>query len=164
MFTWRHQYDAEADAVARKATDIDCGTESKVQAQFKDDQDLNVIVSRFGVRDGAMPVPPVDPAGYGDFSDLPDLRQVLDIQRDARERWMALPGKVRSRFDNDMVEFLEFIHDPENALEAQRMGLLRIRAPEVPEVRLSAPGGSQVAAPVPVAPVVPPSGGAAVSE
>ncbi|WNK13865.1 MAG: internal scaffolding protein [Microvirus sp.] len=132
QFTWRHQYDLKADKAAREATDIMCPEDSLTQQQFKDEMDINVLAERFGISSGPMPVAPFNPAHYGDFTEVPDLKTALDLVRDANDRFMALPPKLRSRFHNSPAELWDFINDPDNADEAVRLELLR-RAPEPSE-------------------------------
>lgn len=141
MFAWRKQYDEEADALARAATDIECKDESRVQAQFAEDANLNIIVQRFGIPvDSPLPVAPADPRYYGDFSDVPDLRTALERVRDAQERFYALPAAVRARFENSPIVMYEFVSDPANVEEARSLGLLAVK--EKPPVAPAAPGGS----------------------
>jgi len=62
---------------------------------------------------------------YGDFTNVPDLRTALDMVNDAKNRFMALPAKLRTRFDNDPANLWSFVNDPENADLAVTLGLLQ---------------------------------------
>jgi hypothetical protein len=129
---WRTQYDTKRDKEAGDACITYCKDESKTQQQFTIDADLNVIAQRFGL-DGAIPVTPLDPNAYGDYSQVPDLRTVMDISHRAREQFMDLPAKLRTRFNNQPAQLWDFVNDPENADEAVRLGLLkRLPDPENP--------------------------------
>lgn len=125
---WRHQGDYKRDAEERAATDITCRDESLTMQSFTEDADLNVIAKRYGI-DGQIPVAPINPAMYGDFSDAPDLREALDRTRDAKNKFMDLPAKLRARFRNDPSELWDFVNDPENWEEALRLGILAKPAP-----------------------------------
>lgn len=143
---WRHQYDADRDAYEGEATEIHTGAVSLVQRQFRKDSDINELVRRFGLI-GRMPDPVVDPAYYGDVADIPDLKTALDRVRDASERFLALPAKVRSRFHNDPAELFAFLNDNENRAEAVKLGLVvepaaEPPAPVVPPI--SSPGGGEL--------------------
>ncbi|AXH71932.1 MAG: internal scaffolding protein [Microviridae sp.] len=147
----RQQYDVKADRIAREHCDITCLDESKTLQAPAVDADLNVIVARFGIKD--VPVIPIDESLYGDVSDLPDLRAVLDMQRAGEAAFMSMPAWLRARFGNSMVEFYEFMQDPDNTDEAVRLGLAKKREepaalPPVPPVvlptsseRIGGPGG-----------------------
>lgn len=129
-FQWRHQYEEKADEYERQQTDIVCNDPTLTQQQYKDDADLNVIVKRFGITDGAIPVPAQDPKYYGDFSDATDFRGALDRTRDALDRFDALPAEIRKQFDNDPVALYHWVSDPQNAEDAVKLGLLSKRTPE----------------------------------
>lgn len=133
-FKWRHQYDTEADEREGAAAGLECEDESRTQQQFTEDCDINVIVRRFGLDKAPMLPAVVDPAYYGDVSNIPDLRSVLDMALDARAKFMALPAKLRSRFDNQPGKMWDFLQDPENAEEAVRLGLL-VRPESPPQAK-----------------------------
>lgn len=140
MFNWRHQYDQMRDARERAHTDINCEDESLTQQHFRDDADINVLAHRYGLDKGPMPNIPVDPAYYGDFTNVPDLRAALDMVHDAQERFMQLDPKLRARFHNQPGELWQFVNDPDNGEEAIRLGLLARPA--------------EPAAPPPIAPAI----------
>lgn len=130
---WRHQNDRAADAEERERTTIYCNDESLTQQQFAKDADLNEIVRRFGITDGAIPPQAIDPAYFGDFSDVPDFRTALETTRAAIDNFNNLPAELRKRFGNDPVELHNFVHDEANEEEAIKLGLLKKLPPEVPE-------------------------------
>lgn len=129
-FAYRHQYDDAADAIERANTDIFNEEESKTQQHHKDEVDLNVIVARYGITDGAIPPQASDPSYFGDFTNAPTFRQALDRTHEAKERFAALPAKLRERFNHDPATLLEFVMDPENTDEAIRLGLIVKKTPE----------------------------------
>lgn len=120
---WRHQYDFVTDAILRRATDIPHGGPSLTIQAPALDCDINEIVRRFGIGETQLPPAP-DPTAYGDLSDLPDLRAVLDLARDATERFYGLPSRIRTRFENDPAKLWDFVNDPQNDEEAVELGLL----------------------------------------
>ena len=130
-FKWRHEYDAERDELEGQLAATVNTDDSLTQQSFKDDQDINTIVKRLGIEDGPMPVAPIDPNYYGDLTNVPDLRTILDLANDARNRFMDLPAKLRARFHNEPSELWNFVQNPENAEEAVRLGLLK--EPPTPE-------------------------------
>lgn len=131
-FTYRTQYDIDADEKAGDAAALYCEDPSLTQQQFVEDCDINVLARRFGLVDSPMPVGSFDPAHYGDFSDVPDLRTALDLVNDAKNKFMALPAKLRERFNNQPGRLWDFVNDPENAEEAVRLGLLARQPIEPP--------------------------------
>ena len=127
-FPVRHQYDDDRDAYERELTDIVCNDESLTQQHFAKDADLNVIVKRYGITDGAaLPAvydPSIDSSYFGDFTNTTDLRDALDQMRIAGERFMALPAEIRTRFGNDPATFIDWINDPSNLDDAVDLKLL----------------------------------------
>lgn len=128
--TYRTQNDRTADDEIGEACagPDQSQEESLTQQQFVQDCDINVLAVRFGLTGKPLPVAPVDPSAYGDFSDVPDLRTALDIIHDAKTKFMELPPKLRERFQNQPANLWDFVNDPENAEESVRLGLL-VRAP-----------------------------------
>ena len=132
-FHWREQWDEVADAIERQNTDIHNTEPSLTQQQFAEDVNLNTIVKRYGIGDGAIPPAAIDPQYFGDYTDAVDMRTALDMARDANERFNALPVEIRRRFDYDPVKLWDFVNRPENVEESVKLGLLRKEEPEAPK-------------------------------
>lgn len=108
-----------------------CGTivfaENLTKQEFKDECDINLILSRY--RDApprAWGTPPT--LRYGDFAEAPDFLGAQVLVKQSEEQFLSLPAKVRERFANDPVRFLDFVHDPANLAEARELGLLKAEA------------------------------------
>jgi len=91
------------------------------------DCDINSIFKRYE-RTGQLPDLIAKDGRYGDFSAVPDYQAACDIVNRAREQFDALDVHVRNRFANDPVKFLEFVSDPKNIDEIEKMGLLNAEA------------------------------------
>jgi len=122
-FNWRHQYDVERDTKEGDNAALHCEDDSLTVQSFAQDADLNVIAKRFGIN--AIPTAPLDPALFRDTTNDPDLRQILDAQRNAKEQFLGLPAKLRARCHNNPKELWDFLGDPDNHEEALRLGLLK---------------------------------------
>lgn len=95
-------------------------------------------------------------AQQGQYMDLPDpmeFQDALHIVMQSEDAFASLPSTVRSRFHNDPGEFLQFISNPANRDEAQRLGLLKDQPPPQAQAQAGA-------TPPPPAPNPPPSPGA----
>ncbi|WNK14227.1 MAG: internal scaffolding protein [Microvirus sp.] len=95
--------------------------------EFKDECDINNIVNR-GLLTGIDPSTPWahPPVGrYGDFFDVPDYQQALEIIRQSEEQFAALPVRTRERFQHNPEELLRFVNDPANLEAARALGMLR---------------------------------------
>jgi len=158
MFKWRHQYDRDADEREGDLAALKCEDESLTQQNFTEDADLNVIARRFGIN--AIPLGPLDPSHYRDTTNDPDLRDVLDYQRQAKNDFMQLPTKLRTRFHNSPSELWEFVNDPENRDEVIRLGLLSAEpAPTSPKPQAPSPSTTSTSDAQPATPPeTPPKG------
>jgi phage internal scaffolding protein len=99
-----------------------CQDPSLAQQHMKDECDINVIIERFGVT-GELPNAPVSPQ-YGDFSGVTDYHSALNQINATMDDFMALPAKLRVRFDHDPVKLLEFLQNDTNRDEAIQLGLI----------------------------------------
>ena len=61
------------------------------------------------------------------YDDIPALtyQDALNKVAKAGEMFDALPSNMRNRFNNDPQQFLEFVHNPSNADEMQKLGMLK---------------------------------------
>jgi len=96
---------------------------SRTQQSFRDECDINTILKRFNVT-GQLPVGSVQPQ-YGDFSGITDYQSALNAVMAAQDSFLALPAKLRARFDNDPALFVDFASDEANKDEMKALGLLR---------------------------------------
>lgn len=125
-FDWREQWDEKRDELERYMSDITPVGESMTQQAHAADADINIIMQRMGVTDGAtIPVAPIDPRLTAEVDDSLDLRAVLDIAKAASDHFAMLPVTIRRRFNFNPAEMAEWLHDPNNTEEAVSLGLLR---------------------------------------
>ena len=109
-------------ALASQESGLECKDPSLAQQHMNDECDINVLVERFGVT-GSMPVAPIEPS-YGDFSGVGDYHTALNKIKAADEAFMALPAKIRAKFDHDPNALLNYLQNEENRDEAIQIGLI----------------------------------------
>jgi len=109
-------------ALVSQETGLECKDPSLAQQHMKDECDINVIVERFGVT-GSIPTTPIEPS-YGDFSGVSDYHTALNKIKAADEAFMALPAKIRAKFDHDPNALLNYLQNEENRDEAIQIGLI----------------------------------------
>lgn len=144
----------------RNPVTLDCrvpvrGKDGKTTLEFRtrtkqsarDECDINFIMKRFQ-KTGILPSTDRQ-AMYGDFSDVKDFRESLEIVHFAQEQFASLPSAVRKRFGNDPAAFLEFVHDPKNGEEMVKLGLATKRSIEAPSKPQEGPPGGEKDAPKP---------------
>lgn len=109
---------------------------SKTLQQFKDEADINVLISRY-MRTGFYYSPMQTPTQkrmpqFGDYSELGDFQQQQQRLLDVYDDFARLPAKVRERFGNNPALFVEFAGNPANVDECVKLGIFE-RAPAAAE-------------------------------
>jgi len=100
---------------------------SRCKQSFRDDANINTILKRYqktGMYHEPGKVRAPRQAQFGDFSDLYDLAETLKRSNEANARFMALPATTRAKFENNVSNLLDFIHDPKNLEEAINLKLI----------------------------------------
>ena len=100
-----------------------CNPESQVQQQFKNECDINYIVKRFLQTGQFVNMRRPEEYSFGDFTGL-DYRTALDFVRSANEQFNTLDSHIRERFANNPYNLLQFLENPANREEAERLGLI----------------------------------------
>lgn len=124
---FRTEYNYDRNAVSDETATVN-NEPSLTRQEFAADADINTIIDRMGL--GYTMPTNTTPPQQGDFSYLPDFTAATKMIRQAQEVFNALPAKIRNRFQNDPEKYIEFFHDPENQLEAEKLGLVKKRPPE----------------------------------
>lgn len=83
--------------------------------------DVNYIVKRY--LETGEPIPQNEPV-YGDVSQVPDYQTLLNTVNYAREAFMELPAALRTAFNNDPAQLLDWAVQPQNQEQAQKLGIL----------------------------------------
>lgn len=105
---------------------------SMAQQHFKDECDVNNILRKYESTGLVTHVANGTPS-YGDFSSVLEFQQAQNILIEAQDAFEALPASLRKRFDNDPSVMLEFIENPDNREEAEKLGLVTKKALDVGE-------------------------------
>lgn len=91
---------------------------------FKKESDVNHILAKYN-KTGVLENVNENKAVYGDFYEVEDYRHSLDVVMASEAHFDALPSIVRTKFDNDPEQFLEFVNDPDNKDEMIELGLMK---------------------------------------
>lgn len=130
----RNPYNYDSDALSH-----DTGTyftdESRTEQEHAEEADINYIAERF-LRTGEAPQVLNLPTA-GDFEGIFDFQTAMNTIAQAREEFMTLPAKVRTRFGNDPAQLLDFVNDESNREEAIKLGF--IPKPDTPPVEKPTP-------------------------
>ncbi|HUD20444.1 MAG TPA: hypothetical protein VMR81_08440, partial [Patescibacteria group bacterium] len=116
---------------------------SKTQQHLSNDADINAIVARFRKTGFLSNVNPRSPR-FADVSLIGDFRTTQDRIFSIQNEFASLPSSIRTRFNNDVAELIDFIADKNNTQEAIELGI--IPKPVQP---------GAIVSPAPVAPIPP---------
>lgn len=98
-----------------------CKDPSLAKQAFKESSDINNILKQYEST-GVLPLNGKSPI-YGDFSNHVQYQDAMNLVINANRQFESLPAKIRERFSNDPVNFLEFVENEDNIEECYRMGL-----------------------------------------
>lgn len=115
------------------------GDKGKTVQSEREEADINKIIARFEKSGSIARINSKEPF-YGDVSMFDGLADAKMKIQEANELFMDYDAKVRERFDNDYVKFIEFLENPDNLDEAISLGIAQPR-PEPPQPPVPEPVG-----------------------
>lgn len=114
----------------RRRTTISTGDELITKQSFKDECDINNILSQFK-RTGIIEHITQNQPEYQDLPDELDYQSSLNLMMNASNAFSTLPSVVRAYFENDPARLLHALHDPAMRDKLTELGVLR--APDAPQ-------------------------------
>ena len=121
---FRSAYDGKNGDVSRRGALV-CKDEHLTVQSARKATDINVIVARYR-KTGELPRISLN-AMYGDFTEVGEYRDMLDKLNAAKVLFEQLPSKVRSKFENDAGQFVDFAVNPDNLEEMRKLGLAPVK-------------------------------------
>lgn len=94
----------------------------RTEQSHKHDCDINSIIKKYDKTGLILHVNQAK-AQYGDYTQINEYQQNLNMIIDAQDSFEEMPSSVRKRFGNDPGLFLEYISNPENDKEMIELGL-----------------------------------------
>lgn len=117
----RNPYNYDSDQVSED-TGLKCLDESRTEQQHVAEADINYIANRF-MSTGELPQVLEMPLN-NDFNVAPDFQTAMNLIAKAKQEFMELPAKLRTRFNHDPGQLIAFMEDPENRDEAIKLGFI----------------------------------------
>lgn len=103
---------------------LECPYPGLTKQSMKAECDINGIMKRYE-KTGVLQHVRNNVGFYDDVSSVVDYQASLEIVRKAEDMFRSLPAKIRSRFENDPQQYVDFVLDPANKDELIAMGVMR---------------------------------------
>ncbi|WNK14417.1 MAG: internal scaffolding protein [Microvirus sp.] len=103
---------------------LSCPEETLTQQQFQDECDINNILAKF-TQTGILP--DIGPGYYEDLADQGDYRQALHTLKAGNDAFAELPALTRKYFDNDPMNYMEFVQNSDNYEKGKELGIFNER-------------------------------------
>lgn len=117
----RNPYNYDSDQLSHD-TGLECLDPTLTEQEHLAESDINYIADKF-MKTGQLPQVLNLPT-HGDFSGIFDFQTAMNTVKQAKDEFMKLPAKVRTRFNNDPKEILDFVADDTNREEAIKLGFI----------------------------------------
>lgn len=88
----------------------------------KDECDMHVIL-RKQKKTGILNHTNQYAGTYGDFSSAPEYQEAQNLIADAASMFETVPAFIRAQFNNDAMQFVEFMQNNKNIEDIEAMGL-----------------------------------------
>lgn len=98
--------------------------DSLTRKSFADECDVNSIIRQFKNTGQILHVMNSPCEFLVDFTGN-DFQTAMNLVANASSSFQDLPAKIRERFSNSPVKYMDFVNDPGNVLEMQELGMLR---------------------------------------
>ena len=105
--------------------------ESLTQQHFAQEADVRNIIKQYD-KTGLIANVQKGVAQYGDYSEVNEYREALDLVNEANASFADLPAELREMFQNNAGTFLEFATNPENNDKMIELGLKEAPVQEEP--------------------------------
>ncbi len=95
---------------------------SMTDQSAKDEVNINKILEKYD-RTGVLTNINKSTPLYDDVSDVTSYKEAIDRVQETKERFDELPSELRAKFENDPLQMLEYLTNPENHDEMVKLGL-----------------------------------------
>ena len=96
-------------------------SDGRTKQSFKDSTDINKILKK-AQKVGSLSHLQKHGAFYGDFANAPkDLFEARELLARGEQIFAELPSEVRKEFGNDPLNYYQFVNDPKNAGDLERV-------------------------------------------
>jgi len=107
----------------REKTPTIITTKSRTQQNFKESTQIGSILKKYATTGVITHLNSQSPS-YGDFTQIKDFQENLNIVLQAQEEFDSLPSHIRKFFQNSPQNLIDFINDEKNYAKAEELGLV----------------------------------------
>ena len=123
---------------------------SLTKQSFTKECNVNTIMEKYQ-KTGAIEHVNKNEASYG-YASGQDFSEAMAIIATGKTMFEELPSSIRTKFQNDPAQFLDFVQDPNNLEEMRKLGLATQKSKTTPPDPLAKPQNVATATPEPVDP------------
>lgn len=109
----------------------------KTKQEMKGESDINFILKKYQ-KTGTLSFVNQHQAEYMDVPNI-DFQEAMNTINEAEQMFADMPSSLRKEFKNDPGEFLEFVHNPDNADKMYDLGLAQRPADYIPPAATTEP-------------------------
>ena len=106
----------------RNRVTLECPEDVITEQHHKDACSISQILSMYD-KNGLITHVNRSKAQYGDFTQVNEYQESLNMVIRAQDAFSELPSDIRKRFQNDPGQFFEFATNPDNQEEMVKLGL-----------------------------------------
>ena len=115
----------------RVQTEFDPEEPSMTEQHHKKSCDINHIMKKYE-NSGFVEHVNKYQGNYSDLSGLTSYHESMNIVTRAQQAFEQLPSNIRTQFSNDPGKFVEFVSNPDNKDEMEKMGLIETQPDYAP--------------------------------
>ena len=120
----------------RNRVTLECPEDVITEQHHKDACSISQILSMYD-KTGLITHVNRSTAQYGDFTQVNEYQESLNMVIRAQNAFDELPAHVRKKFENDPGQFFEFATNPDNQEEMVKLGLAEaIKEPQPTKVEI----------------------------
>ena len=122
---------AEPGTPKRRRVQVVFTQPSRTKQAHRDECDVNKIIAKYR-KTGVVAHLNNNPQNY-DYAPGVDFQEALELVQQGEDQFNSLPASIRTQFDNNPSDFVDFVSNPANHEEMIKMGLIVPTASQMPE-------------------------------
>ena len=122
---------AEPGRSKRRRVQVVFTQPSLTKQAHRDECDVNKIIAKYR-KTGVIEHLNNNPQNF-DYAPGVDFQEAVELVQQGEDQFNQLPASIRTQFDNNTSDFVDFVSNPANHEEMIKMGLIVPTASQMPE-------------------------------